>query len=241
MGADACEWTICVNWATLEVIHVFLRETGMTIPKPVDRRIFNGRKKLPDYDEKRSSILETSAKLFATHGYDGTSVTDITKACGISKSSLYHYFPSKEDILFEIVHSYMTGFLADMDAFEEAAGDISKLDRLRAFMRMSLARFQGARDQQRVLLNDIQKLPADRSGEIIEMQRVFLQHAQDLIVGVRPDLIKGPSDARARTMLFYGMLNWTMNWYNPEGGVSPDELIEMILSMTFERHAEPAA
>ncbi|MEC7761294.1 MAG: TetR/AcrR family transcriptional regulator [Pseudomonadota bacterium] len=212
----------------------------MTSPKSIDRRIYNGRKQLPDYDEKRSSILRTSAKLFATHGYDGTSVTDITRACRISKSTLYHYFQSKEDILYEIAHSYMTGFLADMEAFEETAAHISKLDRLRAFLRLSLARFQGARDQQRVVLNDLQKLPTERSAKIVDMQRVFLDHAQNLIVGVRPDLVKGPKEARARTMLFYGMLNWTMNWYDPEGGVKPDELIEMILSMTFERRSEPA-
>lgn len=213
----------------------------MTPTRTVDRRIYNGRKQLPDYDEKRSSILETAAQLFAADGYDGASVTDITKACGISKSSLYHYFPSKEDILFNIIHSYMISFLADMEDFEKNASEISDLGRLRAFLRISLSRFQGARDQQRVLLNDLQKLPAERSREIVEMQRVFLEHAQNLIVRIRPDLVKSESHARARTMLFYGMLNWTMNWYSPEGEIKPDELIEMMLAMTFEWHGEPAA
>ena len=211
----------------------------MITPKPVDRRIYNGRKQLPDYDERRSSILKKSAKLFANLGYDGTSITDITKSCEISKSSLYHYFSSKEDILFEIIHSYMTGFVADIKEYEENAGDTPDIERLRAFLRISLSRFQGAGDQQRVLLNDLHKLPGDRSGEIVEMQRRFLQHAQELIVGVRPDLVTGPRDARARTMLFYGMLNWTMNWYNPEGDIKPDDLIEIILSMTLEGHGEP--
>jgi len=47
----------------------------------------------------RNRILKISEKLFAEKGYDGTSVDEIAGKAGINKSTLYHYFNSKENIL----------------------------------------------------------------------------------------------------------------------------------------------
>lgn len=56
-----------------------------------------------EYDERRSEIIETGAKLFSEHGYDETSVSMIIKEIGIAKGTFYHYFSSKDELLEEIV------------------------------------------------------------------------------------------------------------------------------------------
>src|SRR3990167_4978275 len=48
-------------------------------------------------------MLDSAAALYARHGYLGASISDLAAASGVSKSLLYHYFGSKEDILFEIM------------------------------------------------------------------------------------------------------------------------------------------
>src|SRR3712207_7171292 len=63
--------------------------------------------KLPESEngdavERVLQILSTSARLFATSGYDGTSMRDIADACGISKSLLYHHFADKDEIFARI-------------------------------------------------------------------------------------------------------------------------------------------
>ena len=51
---------------------------------------------------KRSAMLQAAAKLFATRGYDGTSMRDIAELVHVQPASLYHHFPSKSHILVSI-------------------------------------------------------------------------------------------------------------------------------------------
>jgi AcrR family transcriptional regulator len=51
---------------------------------------------------RRAEICRTAAQIFQERGYDATSVSDIARALGITKAGLYHYFESKEALLFEI-------------------------------------------------------------------------------------------------------------------------------------------
>ena len=60
-----------------------------------------------DYDAKRSAILKKSAQYFADQGYDRASVSQVAGACGISKSLIYHYYESKEQLLFDILQSHL--------------------------------------------------------------------------------------------------------------------------------------
>lgn len=61
------------------------------------------RPQAPDYADRRQAMLDSAAALYARHGFLGASIVDLAVACGVSKSLLYHYFGSKEDILFEIM------------------------------------------------------------------------------------------------------------------------------------------
>src|SRR5258708_27931388 len=60
-----------------------------------------------DYDKRSKTITSTAARLYAERGFLGTSVAQLAAACRISKSLLYHYYPSKEDILFDVMDSHV--------------------------------------------------------------------------------------------------------------------------------------
>ena len=62
--------------------------------------------------DRRQRILQVASELFATRGYDGTSMRDVSEACAISKSLLYHYYPGKEALIFAII----TTHLEELDA-----------------------------------------------------------------------------------------------------------------------------
>src|SRR5438874_2583900 len=57
-----------------------------------------------DYDIKTQAILDSAAALFAKVGYPNAKMQDIAKACGATKSMLYHYFPTKDDLLFAMLN-----------------------------------------------------------------------------------------------------------------------------------------
>lgn len=211
----------------------------MTASAKTDLRAFNGRKQLPDYEEKRTTILDAAAALFAKEGFDRTSVGAVAASCNISKSALYHYFPSKEDMLYEVCASFISGIQDEIDKFDCSTSGGSLLDELRALLRIIMRRFAQGIDRQTVLLNDVNLLPAGRRNAIAAQQRKVLNRVQSLMLNIRPDLVSDPAEGRVRAMLMFGMLNWTMNWYDPAGPVGPDRLVDIMLDMIFERRSSP--
>jgi AcrR family transcriptional regulator len=80
-------------------------------------------KQVRDADRTKSAILAASTDLFAAKGFIGASISDIAEKVGVSKSSIYHYFPSKEAIL----HSLIDSFATEVDQLIKAASKY-KLD-----------------------------------------------------------------------------------------------------------------
>ena len=64
------------------------------------------KKQVRNADKTRSAILAASTQLFSEKGFIGASISDIAEVVGVSKSSIYHYFPSKESILHALIDSF---------------------------------------------------------------------------------------------------------------------------------------
>jgi AcrR family transcriptional regulator len=181
-----------------------------------------------DYEMRREAMLDQAAELFARAGYRGTSMTDLATASSVSKSLLYHYFPSKEDVLFEVMTSHLDKLVEDVnEVVARETGDADKAsDLIHAFMR----HYVGAADRHKVLLNELNNLPQQRRSMIIAKQRLIIDAMQALL-GKLPGSPKDAHRTRAFTMLLFGMINWTHTWYDPDGPVPPDELADMVAGL----------
>lgn len=170
----------------------------------------------PDYDKRREAILNAAAALYARKGFPGASVADLASACSTSKSLIYHYFPSKDDILYAVMVEHLDALTA---AAETACASGSADDRLRkltvAFMRL----YASAQNHHKVLLNELVNLPADRRADVVAKQRRIIAAAEDVIAE-----IGSGGAARVNTMLFFGMINWTHTWFDPAGPFMPEAL-----------------
>lgn len=198
-------------------------------PLPDRRRAVRpvARTQAADYDQRREAIIEQAGRLFARTGFRGASVADLAAACATSKSLVYHYFPSKEDILYEVMASHIDQLVASADAALAAPGSArERLERLiHAFMRD----YVGAAERQKVLLNELDCLPADKRAIIVTKQRRLIADLQALLVELDPDLGSSPARARVETMLVFGMINWTHTWFDPAGAIGTEALAEMVL------------
>ena len=175
----------------------------------------------PDYDRRREAIVATAAGLYARSGFQGASVSDLAKACATSKSLVYHYFPSKEDILYEVMASHLELLVS---AAEEAVGrkELAPAERLEALALSFMRLYSGAADRHKVLLNELDSLPAERRADVVEKQRRIVAEVEELVREIRPDL--GSKLSRPLTMLFFGMINWTHSWFRPGGSMSAEAL-----------------
>lgn len=182
-----------------------------------------------DYDERRASIVEAAAGLFADKGFEGASVADLALRCGVSKSLIYHYYGSKEDILYDVMISHVRAL--DAAAREAVAGG-SAAAKLRALTHRFIAIYIGAADRHRVLLNDLKHLPEARRGEIVSVQRGLIDAVRELIVTIEPRLA-ARAEGAVTAMLFFGVINWTHTWYDPEGPVAPEALADMATDLVM--------
>src|SRR4051812_17500222 len=75
-----------------------------------------------DYGKKRQGILSQSAILFAEHGFTGTSISMIAEACGVSKALMYHYYRSKDAVLFDLLEDHLRKLVEVLEAAAQTAG-----------------------------------------------------------------------------------------------------------------------
>ena len=176
-----------------------------------------------DYAERRQAIVEKAAQLYAKRGFDGASLADLARACKTSKSLIYHYFPSKEDILFEVMESHIHDLV-------EAARKVAKssapaAEKLRRLTHDLMQLYAGASARHRVLLNELSRLPERQRAQIVREQRELVDIVAGLLTAIRPEL-KGEMRVPA-AMLYFGMINWTHTWFDPKGPVTPDAIADM--------------
>lgn len=183
------------------------------------------RPQAPDYADRRQAMLDSAAALYARHGFLGASIVDLAVACGVSKSLLYHYFGSKEDILFEIMLDHVEALKAMVDTvLADASPDPA--EQLARLTRGFLGAYVGASDRHKVLVNDLDKLPADRGRKVVRIERELIDRVGDILGELGPRYGTTRAERRASTMLYFGMINWTHTWFDAEGPVDAVQLAD---------------
>jgi len=180
-----------------------------------------------DWGDKRQAILDEAAVLFARVGYASAKLVDVARACGASKSMLYHYFPKKEDVLFEIIREHAAGYLGAMEAVLQRPAPAEQ--RLREFVGMWLRRASAARARHAVLMYDLKFLPKRQQGVIVDIERRMIALLGQLVGELSPAVERGgPSLRKTYALLLLGLLNWTEVWFRSSGPMGAEEMSERI-------------
>lgn len=189
------------------------------------------RQQAADYDQKREVITKEAAKLFAAKGFDGASVSDLAAACNNSKSLIYHYYASKEAILFDVMNGHIDLLVNAVEDISSRKG--SPADLFKKLARELMRRYAGAASNQKVLLYELDNLPPLQRKEIIRKQRKIIDFAERLLAQAASNKKLSHGRLRGHVMLFFGMLNWTPNWFKPSGEISRDDIADMAAATTL--------
>ena len=177
-----------------------------------------------DYDAKTKAILDSAALLFAKVGYPTAKMADIAKACGASKSMLYHYFPTKDELLFAMLEEHLDKLIAGID--EVAAQPGTQGDRFSALVQVYAQKSTQSRRRHVTAMNDMKFLPKALQAPLRALETQVTDRVAAMLRAQKPGL----DDAvyKPYAMLLIGMLNWTDTWYQPSGAIKPQELCERI-------------
>jgi len=85
--------------------------------------------------ERRRHIVRCSTKVFTKKGYDHTNMRELAKACAMSAGTLYHYFGSKEEILYSIINSATSQQAGSMEDYATELATVSPTMALVELMR----------------------------------------------------------------------------------------------------------
>jgi AcrR family transcriptional regulator len=177
-----------------------------------------------DYETKAQAIMDSAAAIFAKEGYPAAKMQDVAKACGATKSMLYHYFPTKDDLLYAMLQEHLQRLI---NALEDALGSkASAKERLQMMVEAYTQKSNQSRRRHMVAMNDVKFLPKAKQTPLINQQRQLTELVARLLRELNADL---PEEVyKLYTMMLLGMLNWTDFWYKPGGAVKPQELCDRL-------------
>lgn len=188
-----------------------------------------------NYDDIQRSILDAACALFAQQGYMRSSIADLAEACRLSRGALYHYFDSKEAILFAILDAHVRQMIADVEA---AMGQQStNLDRFRAAIRAIVELNARSPNEQRVILNDLSFLNEAEQVAIKTLERQLVGTVSDLLVRLDTEGKIVKRSKKVYTMMLFGMLNFSHTWYDPKGGIEPKQFADMVVDLFLDGFA----
>lgn len=187
-----------------------------------------------DYEIKRTAILHRAAELFAQHGYGGASINMIATACKVSKALLYHYYPDKEAVLFDILTQHLTHLV---EVAEQAAK--APTDRLYALAAALLETYRDADAEHQVQITAMKQLPPERQEGLRALERRLVQIMSGIIADEVPGIGTGPL-LKPVAMSAFGMLNWHYLWFRDGKGLTRDQYARFVSQLILTGAASAA-
>ncbi len=185
-----------------------------------------------DHDEKRRQILKTAARVFARDGVDRASMNQVAAACGISKANIYHYYASKNALLFDILDSHLCSLRDRICAIRPEGR--SPEEQFRETLCEILLAYEGADDEHRVQASGLGALPPAQQNILRDYQRDMVRHMSDILCRLAPDrFFHDGAKLRAVTMSVFGMLNWFYMWNARANAQERESYCRLVADLTL--------
>jgi AcrR family transcriptional regulator len=188
------------------------------------------RTRAPDHESQREQILDLAAAKFAETSYPSTSMSDLAQASGTSKARLYHYYESKEAILFDLLDRYTTRLMLIIAEAEAAAQrhGLSERETFAELVRAFLAEYETSHSRHIALLNDVKYLAPAQRDVVLNRQRDIVAAFARQLARAYPDTV-GRHNQTPLTMMVFGMINWTFTWLKPGGTLGYREFADEVI------------
>ncbi|MER8155995.1 TetR/AcrR family transcriptional regulator [Streptomyces sp. NPDC094472] len=178
------------------------------------------------------SLLAVAVEVFNERGYDGTSMEHLSRAAGISKSSIYHHVKGKEELLRLAISRALDGLFGILQ--EPAARDGRAIERLEHVTRRTSEVLMEELPYVTLLLRVRGNTDTERWA--MERRREFDHQVAELLKQAAADGdLRSDVDARLATRLLFGMINSIVEWYRPGrgGAATSQEVAEAVVRTAF--------
>lgn len=180
----------------------------------------------------QARILAAAVQLFARQGFDGTSVQEIVEEAAVTKGAMYHYFSSKDDLLYEIYNQLLSRQLADLDRI--LAERRAPRETLRAIITELVCTTAGHIDETKVFGREQHKLD-DRHAETVRAnRRRYHVTFRELIEAAQRDgVFSTMTPAETVTLIVLGVVNELPKWYRPDGPKPAEQIAAEVVTFVL--------
>jgi AcrR family transcriptional regulator len=168
-------------------------------------------------------------------------MNDIATAGGTSKARLYHYYDSKQAILFDLLDRYtlrLLGLIGETEAVAQRR-NLDERAALHELVRRFLQEYETSATRHVALVNHTQFLSDEQRALIVGRQRDVVAAFTRFIKRAYPQRINIRNQT-ALTMMLFGMINWTFTWLRPGGPMSYADFASEVIA-TLEHGFEASA
>jgi AcrR family transcriptional regulator len=180
--------------------------------------------------DRRSQILQMAGHLFSQRGYHATSIRDLAKALNLQGGSLYAHIASKEELLLEVVRQAAARFQDVLNSLPQAGPKEKMVALVKGHLRVIAEELPRAT----VFFHEWKHLSPPLLEEAKALRDRYEEGVQRVIAeGVEQGVFR-VANLRLATLFVLSALNWTYQWYRPEGPMSLEELAEAYAQMVLK-------
>lgn len=192
-------------------------------------------------ERTRKRILDAAAAELAESGYRSTSLTAIADRIGMQAASLYYHFSSKDELVLEVLR---LGTQTVREAVADAVialGDAPASDQaLRVAIRAHLTAVLAQGSYTTANVRSYGQLPPHISAQHREEQRGYGGTWRKLVDrGMQDGTFRRDLDPRAARLLILGAMNWSIEWFDPDDDLGPDQLADQLADMVIDGLGTP--
>jgi AcrR family transcriptional regulator len=177
------------------------------------------------------TLLTVAVRIFNERGYDGTSMEHLSKAAGISKSSIYHHVSGKEELLRRAVSRALDGLFGILDEEQTRVGTAA--GQLEHVVRRMVEVLMAELPYVTLLLRVRGNTGTERWA--LERRREFDRRVAELLRAAAAEGdVRADVEVRLATRLVFGMINSIVEWYRPDGrGSAEREVVDAVVKLVF--------
>ena len=173
----------------------------------------------------KNKIIEKSVELFEKNGFTETSIQHIVDALHVTKGTFYYYYQSKEQLLCDIHIQYIDDLLERQERVI-SEGQTAK-EKLYNIIKLLIEDIEDKGQSALVFFREIRHLLKENEEIIKEKRDMFRLNIENIIrMGVENGEFQDNIQPNIVAFALLGMTNYSYNWYNPMGPVTPQELVE---------------
>src|SRR5262249_12885454 len=180
---------------------------------------------------RRVEICRTAAQIFRDRGYDATSVSDIARALGMTKAGLYHYFDSKEALLFEIMTYGLERVRDEVVSHVRLIEDPE--ERLRQIVLRHARIAMNGRGAIAHLGDEIRALPPTARKQIEEKMRLYFDLIRDTLIQLKTAGHLRDVDPTVAAFSLLGMILWLPRWFRQDGRLSQERVANDVADLAL--------